>query len=167
VFQGATVPLSRLTPCPGPATRRTAAMASCSPRCGHQRTLAPTRVWPITGLLSRSTAKWVGPDVTSTCASLPELSNFRIEWSCGCRTQWVPKCWSCTEICDLIFLLNNWKWVAHNDSRHSRNLNKKLVISVMTGNRYGNFEMESMICQIFCSCFGLLEYWSEHFTSSI
>jgi len=57
VFQGATGPRSRRTPCRGPATRRTAVMASCSPRCGHLKTLAPTRVYPTTGLLSRSTAK--------------------------------------------------------------------------------------------------------------
>lgn len=57
VFQGATGPRSRRTPCRGPATRRTAVMASCSPRCGHLRTLAPTRVWPTTGPLSRSTVK--------------------------------------------------------------------------------------------------------------
>ena len=57
VFQGATGPRSRRTPCRGPATRRTAVMASCSPRCGHLRTLAPTRVWPTTDPLSRSTVK--------------------------------------------------------------------------------------------------------------
>ena len=120
VFQGATGPRSRRTPCRGPATRRTAVMASCSPRCGHLKTLATIRVCPTTVPLSRSTAKRKEPSTNFSRKVFTRYLNAKHQiekWlhytECSrvlaTHYQWSHFRYKQLEVTNA-YLISTWKW---------------------------------------------------------